>query len=275
MPAHKKKEERIETTASPINPKGQKKEYIEIPLPKFNLRGTSINTILVILLVIAAFIIGSLVTKVQYLEKNASQAEGTVSAAGTVTNAPTAPARPTKLDVGIGKLPLLGDANAKVTIVEFSDFQCPFCRKFYNEALQQIKKDYIDTGKVKLAYRHFPLSFHPMSMPSALASECANEQGRFWDYHDKMFEEQEKLGQGTVQYTSDDLKTWAQNIGLNTTQFNTCLDSEKYKDKVQKDISEATAAGVNSTPTFSINGEIVEGAQPFNAFKTAIDRALK
>lgn len=274
MPVRQRGEELVETT--PITPSLEnKKEYIEIPLPKLNLRHISMNQILVLLLIIAAFVIGSLVTKVQYLEKNAA---GSSQATGAVSNTPTTaplPTRPTRLDVKNGALPLLGNANAKVTMVEFSDFQCPFCRMFYTQTLSQIKKAYIDTGKVKLAYRHFPLSFHPMSMPSALASECANEQGRFWDYHDKLFEQEEKLGQGTVQYTADDLKTWAQNLGLDATQFNACLDSEKYKNNVEKDIQEATTAGVNSTPTFSVNGEIVEGAQPFASFKAAIDRALK
>lgn len=252
----------------------EKKDYIEIPLPKLNLlKSAPMNPILVILLLVAAFVIGSLFTKVQYMEKNQ-----TTLSQGQNTNTPTSsplPTRPTKLTVSAGHLPLLGNQNAKVTIIEFSDFQCPFCRMFYEQTLPQIKKEYIDTEKVKLAYRHYPLSFHPMSMPSALASECANEQIRFWDYHDKLFEEQKKLGQGTVQYTTDDIKEWAQDIGLNTDQFNSCLDTEKYKVQIQKDIDEANSAGVNSTPTFSVNGEIVDGARPFADFKAAIDRALK
>ncbi len=273
MPVRQKREERVEATPNTASSENQKKEYIEIPLPKLNLRSAPMNQILVVILVITAFVIGSLVTKVQYLEKNAAG-----SSQETLSNTPTTaplPTRPTKLTVGPGKLPLLGDANAKVTMIEFSDFQCPFCRNFYTQSLPQIKKEYIDTGKVKLAYRHYPLPFHPAAMPSALASECANEQGRFWDYHDKLFEEEEKLGQGTVQYTADDLKRWAVEIGLIGITFDTCLDSEKYKDRVETDIQEATTAGVNSTPTFSVNGEIVEGAVPFAQFKAAIDRTLK
>lgn len=274
MPAQKKKEGRIETTTITASSEGVKKDYVEIPLPKLNLRHISINQILVLLLIIAAFVIGSLVTKVQYLEKNAAVLSQETTLDNTPTTAPL-PTRPTRLDVNQGALPLLGNENAKVTIVEFSDFQCPFCRKFYTETLPQVKESYIDTGKVKLAYRHFPLSFHPMSMPSALASECASEQGKFWEYHDKLFEEQEKLGQGTVQYTIDDIKQWAADIGLNTAQFNECLDSEKYKDKIEKDLQEAIAAGVNSTPTFSVNGGIINGALPFSSFKAVLDNLLK
>lgn len=95
-----------------------------------------------------------------------------------------------KVSVDNGHLPALGDKKAKVTIVEFSDFECPFCNRFFKDTLPQIKKDYVDTGKTVLYYRHFPLGFHPLAKPFAIASECANEQGKFWEFHDKIFEEQ-------------------------------------------------------------------------------------
>ncbi|MBI2049629.1 thioredoxin domain-containing protein [Candidatus Roizmanbacteria bacterium] len=92
--------------------------------------------------------------------------------------------------VDTGRLPSIGDTNAKVTIVEFSDFECPFCRRYFTDTFPQLKKDYIDTGKVVMYYRHFPLDFHPLAKPFAMASECANEQGKFWEFHDKIFSEQ-------------------------------------------------------------------------------------
>lgn len=101
--------------------------------------------------------------------------------------------------VSVDDDPVLGKADAPVTLIEFSDFQCPFCRAFWKEALQQIKKDYIDTGKAKFVYRDFPLSFHPLAKPYALAANCANDQGKFWEMHDKIFEEQAKKGEGTIQ----------------------------------------------------------------------------
>lgn len=171
---------------------------------------------------------------------------------------------------------VLGNPNAPVTLIEFSDFQCPFCRKFYKETLPQIKKDYIATGKVKLVYRDFPLvQIHPGATPAAEGAECAEDQGKFWEMHDAIFDEQEKLGSGTVQFTADDVKKWAGNIGLDTTKFNQCLDSGKYKQEVEKDLADGSAAGVTGTPAVFVNGRLVVGAQPFSAFKVVIDEELK
>lgn len=103
---------------------------------------------------------------------------------------PLVPSQAPKVSVDNGHLPALGDKNAKVTIVEFSDFECPFCRRFFTDTLPQIKKDYIDSGRVVMYYRHYPLPFHPLAQPFAIASECANEQGKFWEFHDKIFQEQ-------------------------------------------------------------------------------------
>lgn len=177
--------------------------------------------------------------------------------------------------VGIDDDAMLGDKNASVTIIEFSDFQCPFCRKFWEDTLPQIKKEYIDTGKARLIYRDFPLDFHAGAEPAAEAAECAEEQDKFWEFHDRVFAEQAKQGQGTIQFGVDDLKKWAKGINLNTTKFNQCLDSGKYKDEVAKDVAEGTAAGVSGTPTVFVNGQKIVGAQPFAAFKAVIDQALK
>ena len=171
---------------------------------------------------------------------------------------------------------VLGNPDASVTIIEFSDFQCPFCRKFYKETLPQIKKDYILTGKVKFVYRDFPLvQIHPGATPAAEGAECAKEQGKFWEMHDAIFDEQEKQGSGTIQFTADDVKKWAAKIGLNTSKFNQCLDSGKYKQEVEKDIADGSAAGVSGTPAVFVNGRLVVGAQPFAAFKAVIDEELK
>lgn len=169
----------------------------------------------------------------------------------------------------------LGNKDAPVTIIEFSDFQCPFCRRFWSETLPQIKKEYIDTGKVKFVYRDFPLSFHAGAQPAAEGTECAREQGKFWELHDKIFEEQAKQGSSTIQFNKSDVVKWASRIGLNTGKFNQCLDSGKYKQEVEKDIADGTAAGVTGTPATFINGRLVVGAQPFAAFKIIIDEELK
>jgi len=185
------------------------------------------------------------------------------------------PAAGAKVQVSADDDPVMGSKNAKVTVIEFSDFQCPFCRSFWRDTFSQIKKEYIDTGKVKFVYRDYPLSFHPMAMPSAQAAECADDQGKFWEMHDKIFGEQEKLGQGTVTFAVSDLKKWAAAIGLNAGQFNQCLDSGKYKAEVDKDFADGSASGVSGTPSLFINGRLLVGAQPFASFKAIIDEELK
>ncbi len=184
-----------------------------------------------------------------------------------------------KVSVSAGTNPALGSADAPVTIIEFSDFQCPYCRIAYLQALPQVKANYIDTGKVKFYYRNYPLSFHPSSMKSAEAAECANEQGKFWEMHDKMFDEQAKLGQGTVQYGVVDIKKWASEINLDSAAFNSCIDSDKYQSGIDKDVSDGNTAGVSGTPTFFIGTEsdgyyVLGGAYPYSSFKTIIDAEL-
>ncbi|MBI2044252.1 DsbA family protein [Candidatus Pacearchaeota archaeon] len=185
---------------------------------------------------------------------------------------------------------VLGNKDAPVTIVEFSDYQCPFCRKFWTETYPQIKSEYIDTGKVKLVYRDFPLSsIHPMAQPSAEAAECVHEKGgdeAYFKMHDKIFSEQNILDSGsaqgpvttTVSYTGDDIKSWAKEIGYN---IDSCLDSGKYRNEVQKDLADATTSGFQGTPGFAIvkggdsEGLALRGAYPFDAFQQAIEAALQ
>ncbi len=178
---------------------------------------------------------------------------------------PSPPAR--KVEASADDDPVKGSKEAPVTIIEFSDFQCPFCGKFFKQALPEINKNYITTGKAKLVYRDFPLDFHQYAQKAAEAAECADDQGKFWEMHDKIFENQNTI-------TVDDLKGHAKNIGLDTTKFNNCLDTGKYEQEVKKDMSDGKAAGVTGTPAFVINGKLVVGAQPYSVFKQAIDEAL-
>src|SRR3989344_4635942 len=157
-----------------------------------------------------------------------------------------------------------GSANAPVTIIEFSDFQCPFCSSFYNSALTQIRKDYVETGKVKIIYRDFPLSFHPEAQKAAEAAECAKDQGKFWEMHDKLFENQQTL-------SLSNYKAWAKELGLDSAKFNQCLDSGSKAAEVANDQQDGAAAGVGGTPSFFINGKLVVGAQPYSVFMQAID----
>jgi len=163
---------------------------------------------------------------------------------------------------------VLGDKNAKVTIIEFSDYQCPFCKKFYEETLPLLKTNYINTGKAKLIYRDYPLSsIHPNAQKAAEAAECAGEQNKYYEYHDKLFKNQNSLG-------IEDLKKYAKELGLNINIFNDCLDSNKMASEVQKDLEEGQNIGVDGTPAFFINGRPLVGAQPFEAFKNLIEQEL-
>jgi protein-disulfide isomerase len=168
--------------------------------------------------------------------------------------------------------PVLGDATAPVTIVEFSDFQCPYCGKFATETEPQIIKDYVDTGKVKLIFMDFPLSFHENAKPAAIAAECATQQGKFWDFHTKLFENQQTL-------SADSYEAWAKELGLDMDKFDTCLTTNETETIVAKDLTDGLAAGVQGTPTLFIGNDkdgyiIVVGALPYEAFQQAIDSEL-
>lgn len=229
--------------------------------------------ILVGLLVVAAFAIGVL------FPKNGSLFGGTGTGTTYPTapnaaapNAPATPAPGQKVNVSNGHLPTLGNQNAKVTVVEFADFRCPFCERFFTDVEPSLKKDYIDTGKVKLAFRHYAF-LGPASTVAANASECANEQGKFWDLHDYLYKNQPPESDTTM-YTVDNLTTVAGNLGINKDQFKSCLSANKYQKNVDADFADGQKAGVNGTPSTFVNGQLVVGAQPYTSFKTIIDQEL-
>ena len=160
-----------------------------------------------------------------------------------------------------------GDASAPVTIIEFSDYECPYCERFYSDALVQLRKEYVDTGKVKIIFRDFPLSFHANAQKAAEAAECAGEQNKYYGMHDKLFENQANISVA-------DIKNYAVQIGLDSSAFNACLDSGAMASEVAADFADGQALGVSGTPTFFINGQKLVGAQPFSAFKQIIDAEL-
>jgi protein-disulfide isomerase len=177
--------------------------------------------------------------------------------------------------VSVDDDPVLGKANAKVTIIEFGDYQCPVCRLFWREIEPRLKKQYVDTGMVKLVFRDFPIQqIHPESTMAAMAAQCAADQGKYWEYHDKIFREQDKGTDDLVRFKAADLKKWATDIRLDAAAFSQCVDSGRYKDEVAKDFADGAAVGVQGTPTFFINGRVVAGAQPFPVFKKIIDEEL-
>lgn len=229
--------------------------------------------ILFFLLIIAAFLIGVLFTKVQYLEKGSTTIGGNAVGSGTGSDQAAVQAGP--VDVDNGHLPILGNKNAKVTLVEFSDFQCPYCEQLFTESLPQIKKEYIDTGKVKLAYRQYPLTqIHPNAQKAAEASECANDQGKFWEFHDTLFTNQAEWEALDSAGALAKFVEYANNIGIDGNKLGECVSSGKMAGNVKKDLDAGTKVGVSGTPATFVNGILVEGAVPYAEFKTQIDQAL-
>ena len=175
------------------------------------------------------------------------------------------PERPV-FDVNIGDAPFLGSADAKVTIVEFSDFQCPYCAKA-SGTIHKLEKKY--GSKVKIVFKQYPLPFHNNARGASEASLCVREQSadKFWKFHDKMFADQTKL-------SAPDLAKTAKGLGINMKKFDDCVKSHKYHKAVDADIADGKKAGVQSTPTFFVNGKLINGVQPMEVFAEVIDGEL-
>ncbi|HXG53477.1 MAG TPA: DsbA family protein [candidate division Zixibacteria bacterium] len=169
----------------------------------------------------------------------------------------------------LGKQPALGPARAAVSIVEFSDFQCSFCKKFWSNTLPQLKTSYIKEGRARFVYRHFAV-LGQFSEQAALAAECAGEQGRFWQYHDRLF-----ANQGALAFTRSKLEGYAREIGLKPASFSQCLASGRHRKKIERETETAVRLGARGTPTFFVNSRLLVGAQPFEVFREVIEDELK
>jgi len=167
--------------------------------------------------------------------------------------------------------PFEGPKDAKVTIVEYSDFQCPFCKRGYDTIEQQVLKQY--EGKVKFYFKNFPLSFHPWAQPAAIAAECAKEQkaAAYWTLYHKYFENQGAVNPTNVK---DKGVEFLKDSGIDMAKWNDCYDNKKTLDKVNAQMAEGQALGVTGTPAFFVNGRMLVGAQPFEKFKDVIDDEL-
>ena len=169
---------------------------------------------------------------------------------------------------------VLGDLKAPVTVIEYSDFQCPYCGRFYSETEQQLRDSYIKSGKVRFVYRHFAF-LGPESKAAAQAVECAKDQGKFWEMHDSIFDSEIIDGQEHNGNLNRNLfVSLAGKIGLNADQYGSCFDEKKYAGKVDRDYAAAQVIGVRATPTLFVNGEKIEGALPFEQFKILVDKYL-
>ncbi len=170
---------------------------------------------------------------------------------------------------------ILGDLKAPITLVEFTDYQCPFCRKFYSNAYKKLKKQYVDTGKLRFVLRDLPLGFHQHAKPAAISAHCAGEQDKFWEMHDALFDGGGKLNK-------DDILGYAKKIGLENVSFKSCLTSGRYNEGIKQDVTDARNASITGTPGFVVgrttdnfvNGTLISGTRPFSTFKKEIDKLL-
>ncbi len=175
-------------------------------------------------------------------------------------------AKVTRYDVPVDDDPSLGPEAAPITIIEFSDYECPYCRKWYTDVFSKLLETYPD--QVRFVFRDFPLaSIHANAAPAANAANCAGEQGKYWDFHNKLFGME--LGLNKEAYLQ-----YASQLSLDEKAFQECVESERYRAEVQADLDYASNLGVRSTPTFFINGIAVVGAQPFEVFQEVIDKEL-
>lgn len=253
---------------------------ITIPLPSKE----AATPVLIVCLIIASFLLGMMTTKIQYLEKDGSP---TVTAGTTETTGQTPPAAPpdetTPRVVAMDDDAILGDKNAPVTMIEFSDYECPFCKKYFDETYAKIKADYVDTGKVKIVFRDLPLSFHANAHKQAEAAECVRsltDDATYFKYHDAIFTKTTSGGTGLA---LTELAPMASLLGLDQSAVQSCIDGGKFAAEVDKDLADATTVGANATPSFfigksdrsgKITGTPIIGAYPYENFKTLIDGLL-
>ena len=185
---------------------------------------------------------------------------------------------PTVSEASIDDDPILGEKDAPLTLIEFSDYQCPFCGRFARDTLPLIKKEFIEKGKVRYVFRDFPVHrIHPQAQKAAEAAQCAGGQDKYWEMHDLIFENQKAM-------EVENLKGYAEGLGLNMKDFNKCLEDGRYAEEVMKDLAAGGRAGIRGTPSFilgrttedgTIKGRLIIGAQPYQIFKTAIEALLK
>ena len=191
-------------------------------------------------------------------------------AAPTAPDSYPAPSGGGNVEIDLVGEPMLGNPDATVTIVEFSDYECPFCGRFFSQTYGQLKAEYIDTGKVNLVFKDFPLSFHAKAEIAAVAANCLQADlgdEKYFEFHDMIFTNQQAL-------SVSNLKAWALEVGVEESLYDTCIADPNQAAEVQADLAEGAANGVSGTPSFFINGELIVGAQPYAVIKEKIESHL-
>ncbi len=247
---------------------------------KSNFRGLVVG--LIVAIGVAAFFAGSYITSLnsdQITQKDLDEAIAKLELKILQNQLPTNQPKP-PVKISADDDPVRGNQEAEITIIEFSDFQCPFCARFHVQTLPLLLENYIDSGKVKLVYRDFPIqNIHPNAMPAAVAAECADEQGKYWQYHDKLFENQNQWAKLETTEAVEIFSQYSVEIDLNQEQFETCLTSGKYVNEIRNDLNDGREYGVTGTPGFFVGSDDLgfvelKGAQPFESFKKIIESQL-
>jgi protein-disulfide isomerase len=239
--------------------------------------------ITIITIGVAAFFAGSYTSNLnsdQISEKELNDAIAKLELKILQNQLPTKQVSP-PLKISENNDPVIGDIDATITIIEFSDFQCPFCAKFHVQTLPTIMDEYINKGTVKLVFRDFPIqSIHPNAVPASVAAECANEQGKFKEMHDILFEKQNEWDNQEMNKAIILFNQYASEMQLEQEKFDSCLKNGKYIEEIKKDLEDGRAYGVSGTPEFFIGNDQIgfielKGAQPFESFKKVIEIQLK
>ena len=243
---------------------------------------TGIIIALVAVVAVAAFFAGLYFSNLDSDQVTKSDLDDAISRLeskiGNNLPSPTLPLQPVK--ISLDDDPIRGNPDAPITIVEFSDYQCPFCARFYAQTLPLLLEEYIDEGKVNLVYRDFPVQrIHPNALSAAAAAECADDQGKYWEYHDTLFEKQNAWAKLDSNSAISTFSQFATEIELEQQQFDNCLESGKYLEEVQADFSDGKNYQVTGTPGFFIGNEDIGfvkiiGAKPYDDFKKIIDAQL-
>ena len=249
------------------------------------IKKSTFNSLIIAIIIvtgIAAFFAGTFVSNLNSeqvsqteLENAIAELELKILEKQLPANQPNIP-----LEISADNDPIIGNPDAPITIIEFSDFQCPFCARFHIQTLPTIMEEYIEKGDVKLVFRDFPLqSIHPNAVPASVAAECANEQGKFKEMYHMLFKKQKEWSNLETSYAIVSFNQYASEMQLDEEKFNLCLKNGKYIEEIQKDLNEGRTYGVTGTPGFFIGNEKIgfvelKGAQPFESFKKIINSQL-
>lgn len=220
--------------------------------------------IMVVILTPVMFAMGLGVGYLLWGQENGQQVADAIDAQAT-TEPTQEEQQVTRYDVSVDDDPSIGPDDAAVTIIEFSDYECPYCKRWYDETFDQLMEEY--SGQIRFVYRDFPLSFHANSASAAAAADCAGAQDAYWEYNEALFSYEYSLNTETY-------LAYAEELGLDMQAFSECVENETFADEVSSDFSYASSLGVTGTPTFFINGIPIVGAQPYEVFKQLIDDEL-